>query len=56
MKIKQIKPKDLLKALLKLGFLIKRRKGSHIFLERNLRNQKNSLLFLFKTNLFPKVH
>ena len=33
MKLKQVLPKDLLKALLKLGFVIKRRKGSHVFLE-----------------------
>ncbi|OGK11262.1 hypothetical protein A2954_06065 [Candidatus Roizmanbacteria bacterium RIFCSPLOWO2_01_FULL_37_12] len=40
MKIKQVRPKDLLKALLKLGFIIKRQKGSHIFLERTLEGQK----------------
>ncbi len=33
MKLKQIRPKDLLKALLKAGFIIKRQKGSHVFLE-----------------------
>lgn len=38
MKLKQIKPKDLLKALLKLGFIIKRQKGSHVFLERSSGN------------------
>ncbi len=34
MRVKQILPKDLLKALVKLGFAIKRRKGSHVFIER----------------------
>lgn len=33
MKLRQVKPKDLLKALLKADFIIKRRKGSHVFLE-----------------------
>lgn len=33
MKIRQVKPKDLLRALLKAGFTIKRKKGSHVFLE-----------------------
>ena len=34
MKLKQVKPKDLLKALIKLGFAIKRRKDSHVFIEK----------------------
>ena len=34
MKLKQVLPKDLLKAFIKLGFVIKRRKGSHVFIER----------------------
>ena len=34
MKLKQVRPKDLLKALTKLGFVVKRQKGSHVFLER----------------------
>lgn len=33
MRIKQVRPKDLLKALLKAGFTIKRQSGSHVFLE-----------------------
>lgn len=33
MKIRQVKPKDLLRALLKAGFIIKRKRGSHMFLE-----------------------
>ena len=40
MKLKQVKPKKLLKALLKLGFIKKRQKGSHIFLEGYVNNQK----------------
>ncbi len=40
MKLKQIKPKILLKALLKLGFIIKRQKGSHVFLEKTIKSQK----------------
>jgi len=40
MKLKQIKPKNLLKALLKLGFVIKRQKGSHVFLEVIVKNKK----------------
>ena len=40
MKLKQIKPKNLLKALLKLGFVIKRQKGSHVFLEGIVKNKK----------------
>jgi predicted RNA binding protein YcfA (HicA-like mRNA interferase family) len=31
---REIKPKILLKALLKAGFEVKRRKGSHVFVER----------------------
>jgi predicted RNA binding protein YcfA (HicA-like mRNA interferase family) len=34
MKPKQVKPKDLLKALIKLGFSVKRQSGSHVFLEK----------------------
>jgi len=33
MKLRQVKPKDLLRALLKAGFIIKRKRGSHVFLE-----------------------
>ncbi len=33
MRLRQVKPKDLLRALLKAGFTIKRKKGSHVFLE-----------------------
>ncbi len=33
MKIRQVKPKDLLKVLIKFGFVVKRKKGSHVFLE-----------------------
>ena len=33
MKLRQVKPKDLLRALIKAGFIIKRKKGSHVFLE-----------------------
>lgn len=33
MNLKQVKPKDLLRALLKAGFVVKRKKGSHVFLE-----------------------
>lgn len=34
MKLRQVKPKNLLRALQKVGFVIKRQKGSHIFLEK----------------------
>lgn len=34
MKLKQVKPKALLRALLKSGCVIKRQKGSHVFLEK----------------------
>ncbi len=33
MKLKQIRAKDLVKALIKKGFVIKRQQGSHVFLE-----------------------
>ncbi len=39
MKLKQVKPKRLLKALLKIGFTIKRQKGSHVFIERIVRGK-----------------
>ena len=38
MKLRQVKPKDLLRALLKTGFIIKRKKGSHVFLESGAGN------------------
>ena len=31
---REIKPKELLKALLKAGFQVKRQRGSHVFIER----------------------
>lgn len=31
---RDIKPKELLRALLKVGFEIKRQRGSHVFIER----------------------
>lgn len=31
-KLPQVKPKKMLKALLKLGFVVKHKRGSHIFL------------------------
>lgn len=34
MSLRQVKAKDLLRALLKAGFIIKRKKGSHVFLEK----------------------
>ncbi|MDP2861123.1 MAG: type II toxin-antitoxin system HicA family toxin [bacterium] len=40
MKIKQVKPKDLLKALRKAEFLIKRQKGSHVFLEKEFGKER----------------
>lgn len=36
MKLKQVKPKRLLRALMKMGFAIKRQKGSHVFIERSV--------------------
>ena len=40
MKLKQIRPKDLLKALVKSGFEVKRQKGSHVFLEKSTQTKK----------------
>lgn len=34
MSSREIKPKVLLKALLKAGFVVKRQRGSHVFIER----------------------
>lgn len=54
MKIKQIKPKDLLKVLLKLGFIIKRQKGSHVFLEGFSDNQKRFTSISLHNEPLPK--
>lgn len=54
MKIKQIRPKDLLKALLKLGFAIKRQKGSHVFLEGVFGNQKRFTSISIHNEPLPK--
>lgn len=54
MRIKQIKPKDLLKALIKLGFIIKRQKGSHVFLEGFSKNQKRFTSISLHNEPLPK--
>ena len=48
MKLKQVLPKNLLKALLKIGFRIDRQKGSHVFLERRQNSQ------IFRTSISIK--
>jgi predicted RNA binding protein YcfA (HicA-like mRNA interferase family) len=54
MKIRQIKPKDLLKALLKLGFVVERQKGSHVFLEGTVANQKRFTSISIHNEPLPK--
>lgn len=54
MKIKQVKPKNLLKALLKLGFEIKRQKGSHVFLERIIGREKRFTSISLHNEPLPK--
>lgn len=41
MRLKQVRPKDLLKALVKAGFIVKRQKGSHVFLEYSSNGDKH---------------
>lgn len=54
MKIKQIKPKALLKALIKLGFLLKGKREAHVFLERSLKNQKRFTSISLHNKPLPK--
>jgi predicted RNA binding protein YcfA (HicA-like mRNA interferase family) len=54
MKIKQIKPKNLLKALIRIGFVIKRQKGSHVFLEGNFKNEKKFTSISLHSEPLPK--
>ncbi|OGM27154.1 hypothetical protein A3D00_05585 [Candidatus Woesebacteria bacterium RIFCSPHIGHO2_02_FULL_38_9] len=54
MKLRQVKPKDLLKALLKAGFVIKRKKGSHFFLEKDLIGEKRDTSISIHNEPLPK--
>lgn len=54
MKLKQVKPRHLLKALLKIGFMIKRQKGSHVFIERTIKNQKKFTSISLHNEPLPK--
>lgn len=54
MNLKQVKPKDLLRALLKAGFVIKRKKGSHVFLEENKTTDKKLTTISIHNHPIPK--
>jgi len=54
MKLKQVLPKDLLKVLFKLGFEIKRRKGSHVFIERTKDGKIFATSISIHNEPFPK--
>lgn len=54
MRLKQVKPKDLLRALLKIGFIIKRQKGSHVFLERSFTDKKRFTSISLHNEPLPK--
>lgn len=54
MKLKQIRPKDLVRALIKGGFVIKRQKGSHIFLESAMGSEKRVTSVSLHSGTLPK--
>lgn len=54
MKLKQIKPKKLLKAFLKIGFTAKRQKGSHVFLERITNGERKVTSISLHNEVIPK--
>lgn len=54
MRIKQVKPKDLLRALKKAGFIIKRKRGSHVFLEFSTTTEKRFTSIAIHNESLPK--
>jgi predicted RNA binding protein YcfA (HicA-like mRNA interferase family) len=54
MNLKQIKPKDLLRALLKDGFTIKRKSGSYVFLEQLEGNETKRTTISLHNQPIPK--
>ncbi len=54
MKIKQVRPKDLVKALLKKGFVIKRKRGSHVFLEAPFKTENKFTSVSLHAGTLPK--
>lgn len=54
MKIKQVRPKDLLRALQKAGFIVKRKKGSHVFLEFSTIKEKRFTSIAIHNEPLPK--
>ncbi|QQG40817.1 MAG: type II toxin-antitoxin system HicA family toxin [Candidatus Levyibacteriota bacterium] len=52
--LKQVKPKELLRTLLKAGFIVKRKKGSHVFLELNSQKEKRATSVSMHPGTIPK--
>lgn len=54
MTIKQVRAKDLLRALQKAGFVIKRKSGSHIFLKLSSPKEKRTTSIAIHPGVIPK--
>ena len=54
MTLKQVRSKDLLRALLKEEFTIKRKKGSHILLERKSQNETRTTSVAIHPGTIPQ--
>jgi predicted RNA binding protein YcfA (HicA-like mRNA interferase family) len=54
MSLKQVKPKDLLRAFLKAGVIVKRKKGSHVFLEKAVVDDKKHTTIALHNQPIPR--